>query len=241
MPRLKAPVHPRVRGEHVIVGIAPEPLVGSSPRARGTPHVAGGSVHLVRFIPACAGNTPRQRPSQGLRSVHPRVRGEHLSTFAHLLPETGSSRGARGTPPTVRVSRPGGRFIPACAGNTRLSTCALSEMTVHPRVRGEHLNGGRDTESPAGSSRVRGEHLLLRNPGSGVNGSSPRARGTRAGGFDPRPRRRFIPACAGNTSASRDGGPAAPVHPRVRGEHACRSSGNNDVDGSSPRARGTPG
>ena len=70
-------------------------------------------------------------------------------------------------------------------------------------------------------------------------GSSPHARGTRADYRRCRSGRRFIPACAGNASPARSGGPRGPVHPRMRGErttHRIRSAAHG---GSSPHARGT--
>ena len=71
-------------------------------------------------------------------------------------------------------------------------------------------------------------------------GSSPRGRGTRYPAV-PRCRHlRFIPAWAGNTRASISGWSAAPVHPRVGGEHKTGAGVALPIDGSSPRGRGTP-
>ena len=50
-------VHPRVCGEHAIIGAV---LMGT-----------------FRFIPACAGNTLGSLHARASESVHPRVRGEH--------------------------------------------------------------------------------------------------------------------------------------------------------------------
>ena len=55
---------------------------GSSPRVRGEHRVAKTllfEIHPQRFIPACAGNTNTQPASLVPRSVHPRVRGEHIA------------------------------------------------------------------------------------------------------------------------------------------------------------------
>ena len=88
---------------------------------------------------------------------------------------------------------------------------------------------------------MRGEHALERAYSSTVCGSSPRARGTpsprgpRARGF------RFIPACAGNTPLESPQPLPTPVHPRVRGEHIPTAFISASLNGSSPRARGTPG
>ena len=113
----------------------------------------------------------------------------------------GSSPLARGTPGPPGVGRRADRFIPARAGNTRGGTGSRPGWTVHPRSRGEH-----------GTVRLQSGRIA---------GSSPLARGTR---YPPRrgiPRRRFIPARAGNTSRA---------VPRVAA-----------ASGSSPLARGTPG
>ena len=70
-------------------------------------------------------------------------------------------------------------------------------------------------------------------------GSSPRGRGTPRTGHRPACARRFIPAWAGNTSAAATAARAAPVHPRVGGEHLYASTTDDAPDGSSPRGRGT--
>jgi len=154
------PVHPRARGEHARGLVAGALLVGSSPRARGTPCVAGPEWGNARFIPARAGNTSRICKTSPAQS--------------------GSSPRARGT--RVPEGLLGGRlrFIPARAGNTPSSTIPRSVPSVHPRARGEHFS-----RDKSGKPNV---------------GSSPRARGTPMSVSPSAPRRRFIPARAGNTS-----------------------------------------
>ena len=73
------------------------------------------------------------------------------------------------------------------------------------------------------------------------DGSSPLARGTRARSQRGDRVRRFIPARAGNTSASATRLSATTVHPRSRGEHNAMRAPNSARHGSSPLARGTPG
>ena len=215
-----APVHPRVRGEHVTRQRSRQWCVGSSPRARGTPGLPGSGKTLSRFIPACAGNTPTTRRADAGAPVHPRVRGEHRNARPVRPLRSGSSPRARGTPggrlsPVARL-----RFIPACAGNTPAISAMSAMCSVHPRVRGEHL-----TPELCGTLD---------------RGSSPRARGTRRSAFASQRRTRFIPACAGNTCSWRPAPRARSVHPRVRGEHCIRLKRNGAFVGSSPRARGTP-
>ena len=53
----KAPVHPRVCGEHAFACVRYMGESGSSPRVRGTRGLTSHSIVRVRFIPACARNT----------------------------------------------------------------------------------------------------------------------------------------------------------------------------------------
>ena len=117
------PVHPRVCGEQetgtdfAIIGN------GSSPRVRGT----GSNVEWwqsdCRFIPACAGNRYPRPVSLPIRSVHPRVCGEQfISTFL-ADSRAGSSPRVRGTEAARVDPAAPGRFIPACAGNSRRPRC----------------------------------------------------------------------------------------------------------------------
>ncbi len=113
------------------------------------------------------------------------------------------------------------RFIPACAGNTWSGGCGADTPAVHPRVCGEH------------PFRPRNHHLQP--------GSSPRVRGTQQRHGDRHRNRRFIPACAGNTTTSAPAAPTSAVHPRVCGEHGVTEATGASPAGSSPRVRGTPG
>ncbi len=179
-PRRRAPVHPRVRGEHSNGSVFLPPSTGSSPRARGTLPPIRHIDTRWRFIPACAGNTtPFAAPSPSI-PVHPRVRGEHhpYRNATHL--PCGSSPRARGTHYRECLRSVRARFIPACAGNTEAGGTKQRRESVHPRVRGEH--------AVAVPCVVVGA------------GSSPRARGTRRGKRVRRTAVRFIPACAGNTA-----------------------------------------
>ncbi len=70
-------------------------------------------------------------------------------------------------------------------------------------------------------------------------GSSPRGRGTRHGHGFRLARGRFIPAGAGNASASPLTCCVRPVHPRGGGERILAKSRISPSSGSSPRGRGT--
>ena len=140
---LSEPVHPRVCGEHRVNLTNFSSNVGSSPRVRGTRPVPRCVVRRARFIPACAGNTLIEREPRRTAPVHPRVCGEHRRRRKQRKTRTGSSPRVRGTLQNrVEPDRPG-RFIPACAGNTRLATASTSCRSVHPRVCGEHDRGRR--------------------------------------------------------------------------------------------------
>ena len=191
-------VHPRVCGE-LLMRLADIPCVsGSSPRVRGTRSNGLPRAALVRFIPACAGNSrpPPRFPRR--RSVHPRVCGELRRAWRGTRVQIGSSPRVRGTleePHALGVER---RFIPACAGNSRPRGRTARSSAVHPRVCGE---------------------LSFRAASANASsGSSPRVRGTRSESPRPSWSRRFIPACAGNSVRGVSAGHASAVHPRVCGE-----------------------
>ena len=218
-PAFPGAVHPRSRGEHCPCHARQGNEPGSSPLARGTPHVQLVEAAPHRFIPARAGNTLRQAGTRAQAPVHPRSRGEHSKLPSQEAPLPGSSPLARGTLARINVAGPVARFIPARAGNTHPAAASSATRTVHPRSRGEHEHRPR-------------RHRV-------ADGSSPLARGTRT--LDDRMGRvrRFIPARAGNTRSMRvDTHPCA-VHPRSRGEHLAIIHVPPEIAGSSPLARGT--
>ena len=134
------------------------------------------------------------------RTVHPRVRGEHVVASEGKGSEFGSSPRPRGTLDQVQPFAAEIRFIPASAGNTPSSPGMAHGFPVHPRVRGEHW--------------------VRPLPLASTGGSSPRPRGTRLADLGQHGVKRFIPASAGNTGSARRPASHAAVHPRVRGEHS---------------------
>ena len=189
---------------------------------RGTREEGDRNRHCRRFIPARAGNASPQRPMRPIRSVHPRACGERGFLILVLAFETGSSPRVRGTLNLGVDAWMLRRFIPARAGNAKSCRHGMRCCSVHPRACGERLI------QPAGGHlwsvhpRACGERFSKMMRGPGCSGSSPRVRGTLEKrpaflleyGSSPRVRgtlrtrsasscgQRFIPARAGNASAS---------------------------------------
>jgi hypothetical protein len=84
-------VHPRMRREHASSARRPHIRRGSSPPARGTHLGEIGAGLLLRFIPACAGNTMTRPGSRSTPPVHPRMRGEHAEVGDGRCKGAGSS------------------------------------------------------------------------------------------------------------------------------------------------------
>ena len=229
-------VYPRWRGELFCALAFCWLSRGLSPLARGTLCRCQHCWRVIRFIPAGAGNTKFILINTAFVSVYPRWRGEHFTTIGGHATAHGLSPLARGTQiwgaPLMKSKRfiPAGprtheqaitdRFIPAGAGNTSCLMCRWPGGTVYPRWRGEHpfifVSSWRDL------------------------GLSPLARGTRTKYPSLNPRRRFIPAGAGNTIETFHAIKQAAVYPRWRGEHLLIKWRARCVYGLSPLARGTP-
>ena len=212
--------HPRIRGEHQHVRVPPQPKHGSSPHTRG----ARGAGPMVparrRIIPAYAGSTRRHRVPSGRREDHPRIRGEHCPFPGALLPWTGSSPHTRGARRRDDRRPPCGRIIPAYAGSTTSDAQSEAFSADHPRIRGEHVRVGRESDHG--------------------DGSSPHTRGAPCSIGVMAPARRIIPAYAGSTRLMGAVGSILPDHPRIRGEHRRANAITSCLSGSSPHTRGAP-
>ena len=92
-------VHPRACGEHLVDLALLLERLGSSPRMRGTRFSAALREHVIRFIPAHAGNTPARPVRSETCSVHPRACGEHWPSSTRIVLVLGSSPRMRGTRP----------------------------------------------------------------------------------------------------------------------------------------------
>ena len=88
---------------------------------------------------------------------------------------------------------------------------------------------------PRGGGELEGETARIP---AGI-GSSPRGRGTLCDPGRLRPGHRFIPAGAGNSDRPVSWRRPEPVHPRGGGELRLSRRDPNQMDGSSPRGRGT--
>ena len=113
--------HPRIRGEHAAHGPENRGRRGSSPHTRGA--LLGWALcrGLRRIIPAYAGST-RRRGGLGFgRADHPRIRGEHATSWGGPESGCGSSPHTRGARQVHELPRGGDRIIPAYAGSTARS------------------------------------------------------------------------------------------------------------------------
>ena len=124
----------------------------------------------------------------------------------------------RGNPPETTEWTPGGRSIPACAGEPARSILGSRDCPVYPRVCGG---------THPGSHRV---HYML--------GLSPRVRGNPAAPPQGRHPQRSIPACAGEPFPGTRPVHARKVYPRVCGGTPHPRPQSPGTLGLSPRVRG---
>ena len=116
--QFQQPVYPRWRGEHSSDSIVAAYIAGLSPLARGTQSGNVNARHILRFIPAGAGNTQKNYLTNSLLTVYPRWRGEHSPVATDTDALGGLSPLARGTLNRGDTFIYCARFIPAGAGNT---------------------------------------------------------------------------------------------------------------------------
>ena len=69
--------HPRMRGEHGVIGHCLTRRQGSSPHARGAQNYVMQGCYPRGIIPACAGSTYNISIGGEYSGDHPRMRGEH--------------------------------------------------------------------------------------------------------------------------------------------------------------------
>ena len=236
-----AAVHPRVCGADPLPHTCVNPSAGSPPRVRGRREFRLFVHNLIRFTPACAGQTADEAVRHAcVDGSPPRVRGRL------------DGEGEVGIVP---------RFTPACAGQTFEGGDINTIVAVHPRVCGADFVGKPRRPALRGSPpRVRGRlhvySLSILRPRftpacagqtEGIRfgcatdaGSPPRVRGRllTAGILDAS--LRFTPACAGQTRLRRVKIAAQSVHPRVCGADRNPVIRPRHHLGSPPRVRGRP-
>ena len=156
---------------------------------------------VLRFIPACAGNSNGASEHARCFAVHPRVCGEQTGSSISPPCIPGSSPRVRGTARFKILEGFVRRFIPACAGNSGQSHGTGQCCAVHPRVCGEQST--------------------THTPPTVISGSSPRVRGTGRRAHSLGFPQRFIPACAGNSVGFTIWLKLMSVHPRVCGEQSA--------------------
>ena len=93
---LKAPDHPRSRGEYVDSNDPRLYSTGSSPLSRGILQSLPGKPQTGGIIPALAGNTFPAGPFSEPPEDHPRSRGEYSSSYPRRTAGQGSSPLSRG-------------------------------------------------------------------------------------------------------------------------------------------------
>ena len=173
------------------------------------------------IIPADAGSTYVQEPTQLSDEDHPRGCGEHTnhSTRPHAdFSGKGSSPRMRGAQSRIVYRSTKRRIIPADAGSTRMMERILRYCTDHPRGCGEHI--------------------VTIHAKTNEEGSSPRMRGAhRPSAYTPM-RRGIIPADAGSTGMGLSSVAGPEDHPRGCGEHPVVPDPQTHTKGSSPWMRG---
>ena len=218
-PRPDTAVHPRVCGEAELTGGAVDRQTGPSPRVRGSHPGSSRRVRQVRSIPACAGKPHAASGGPERTRVHPRVCGEAPAAAGRPDVVHGPSPRVRGSRDDVGVLRLVPGSIPACAGKPPAPRASSRHRRVHPRVCGEARPSPPRSRCGWGPSpRVRGSRVLL----------GPLATPLRS-----------IPACAGKPSCGRPTRAPSAVHPRVCGEALLSTEDYANLQGPSPRVRGS--
>ena len=218
--RLRAPAHPRSRGENLKQVARDVNRAGSSPLTRGKPARARDSIRPARLIPAHAGKTSTCGRRSTSWTAHPRSRGENHARKVAKPGDKGSSPLTRGKRRDHAGRGPVLGLIPAHAGKTRGRPGRSFRRPAHPRSRGEN-------SMVAGAARA-------------AAGSSPLTRGKRRRPTQQPRLAGLIPAHAGKTQFGVPSRRDVRAHPRSRGENTvsvlsvCRGAG------SSPLTRGKP-
>ena len=212
--------HPRSRGVYPGGDRGARFAAGSSPLARGLPCPRARLTRMLGIIPARAGFTAGRAAGPAGAADHPRSRGVYSGARPSRTHNGGSSPLARGLLAVRKSDHNPARIIPARAGFTPWGPVGGSCRSDHPRSRGVYPR----PRSCAGCAP----------------GSSPLARGLRAGPVCPGAGTGIIPARAGFTRTRELLLAVQQDHPRSRGVYTGYRSGAHLGEGSSPLARGLP-
>ena len=170
-------VHPHVRGDIPSRGLAGGAAVGSPPRAWRHCQELDLGRSRRRFTPTCVGTFRLGLPFNGLKSVHPHVRGDiRVSVFGFPF-NCGSPPRAWGH---LRCPRPTSsrlRFTPTCLGTFESAALGDAIVSVHPHVRGAFCSNGKWSHRPTVHPHVRGDIRARAMTAGGGLGSPPRAWG----------------------------------------------------------------
>ena len=173
-------------------------MQGLSPRVRGNQMTYLARNQALGSIPACAGEPAALSAQRAKSWVYPRVCGGTASFTMIAIIYSGLSPRVRGNPAAAAAAAavPSGS-IPACAGEPNGIAASGVACGVYPRVCGGTIFGIPDAAL--------------------AEGLSPRVRGNPDHHACANPRRRSIPACAGEPPRAFDAGVYAEVYPRVCG------------------------
>ena len=175
----------------------------------------------ARIIPAHAGQTSQFGNGAWVETDHPRACGANNCIRPAVERRAGSSPRMRGKRHRLRAEKHAGRIIPAHAGQTLRVDSIAGRQPDHPRACGAN----------------NATQIIARY----ANGSSPRMRGKHEQHRTRLPRRRIIPAHAGQTGSDGKRHPTRSDHPRACGANAGVLAvilGVHFESGSSPRMRG---
>ena len=213
--------------------------LGSSPLARGLPHLIIQIPNHPGIIPARAGFTHTHFGEYSGVQDHPRSRGVYVFGSSNATIEAGSSPLARGLLTVVKMPLVAARIIPARAGFTYMDTVGINPGTDHPRSRGVYIAALRNEISSSGSSPLaRGLHLDPSHT-TAPNGDHPRSRGVYYRIDDSTvPIAGSSPLARGLRCYRPDYNGWGTDHPRSRGVYEMCMNRYHWTGGSSPLARG---
>ena len=169
--------HPRSRGVYGRKSLSLATLLGSSPLARGLPHMSIDPMAALRIIPARAGFTRDWMPRRWRLSDHPRSRGVYEFPSIPAAWGAGSSPLARGLHQMYNAIMANGGIIPARAGFTPHHRQLTRPYTDHPRSRGVYSSPCGAPGPPFGIIPARAGFTGSGSQAGGHEADHPRSRG----------------------------------------------------------------